>query len=142
MFPSRKIIAAFGGVFLIGGLVGGLLVLNFYGTPSFPRFLTSTGDPASMAARINQKYDHEYNLNTDEQARIAPLTEAMAQNLYVLRRRFGVDIMATMSEYHEKIGAQMSPEHRAAFEQANVERTKHLSALLLVDPPTASAGPK
>jgi uncharacterized membrane protein len=137
LLPSRKITAAFIGVFLIGAAVGALLLISFSDL-RFSRFLTSTSDPKSMATRINLKYLKEYHLSPDEQARIAPLTQQMTQQLYVTRRQFGVDIMATLDDYHRKIGEQMSPEHREAFEKANVERKKRMSATLLLDPSAAT----
>ncbi len=138
MLPSRKITAAFIGVFLIGVLTGVLLIMAFNDT-RFSKFITSTGDPRSMAIRINQKYLKELNLNSDEQARIAPLTQEMTQQLYLTRRQFGVDIVATLKDYHRKIGEQMTPEHREVFEKANIEREKRMSAVLLLDQPPATA---
>lgn len=130
MFPSRKIIAAFIGVFLIGALVGGLVVWDL-SDMKLSRFLNRTSDPASMAARINQKYIDDYHLSPEEQARIAPLTKEMADQLYQVRRRFGADIISTLDNYHQKIGAEMTPEHRAAYEKANIERKNRMSSLLL-----------
>jgi hypothetical protein len=137
LFPSRKIGAAFLGVFLIGAVVGGLLVTAFQDM-RLPRFLTQTGDPKTMAARINQKYITEYHLTADEQARVAPLVGEMTQKLYVTRRDFGVDIIATLDDYHRKIGDQMTPDHRLAYEQANEERKKRMSAMLLLDSSSAA----
>jgi len=136
LLPSRKLSAAFFGVFLIGAAVGALVLISF-SDMRFTRFLTSTSDPISMAARINQKYVKEYQLSADEQARIAPLTQQMTQQLYMTRRQFGVDIIATLDDYHRKIGEQMSPEHRAAFEKANIDRKKWMSTMLLLDQPAA-----
>jgi uncharacterized membrane protein len=139
MLPSRKIAAAFVGVFLIGAIVGGLLVFTLQDM-RLSNFLTHTSDPKTMAARLNQKYAREENLTADEQARIAPLTQDMAGQLYQLRRRFGLDIIATLDDYHQRIGAEMTPEHRRLFDQANEQRKKRMSAMLLLDP--APADPK
>jgi hypothetical protein len=139
MLPSRKIVAAFVAVFVLGGGVGALIDSTFHDA-RLTKFLTSTGDPASMAARINAKYAKEENLSPDELARIAPLTQQMTQSLYQERRQFGIDIISTLKEYHQKIGDQMTPEHRQAFEQANQEREKRMSGLLLLE--DASAGQK
>ena len=106
LLPSRKLSAAFVGVFLIGGLVGGLLVMAFTDM-KLSHFMTVTSDPQSMATRVNQKYVQAFNLNADEQARIAPLIREMTQHLYLVRRQFGVDIIATLDDYHQKIGAQI-----------------------------------
>jgi hypothetical protein len=133
MLPSRKLALAFAGVFLIGAGVGGLLVFTLQDM-RLSKFLTHTGDPKSMALRLSQKYAREENLTPDEQARIAPLTRDMADRLYQLRRRFGLDIVATLDDYHQRIGAQMTPEHRRLFDQANEERKKRMSAMLLLEP--------
>jgi hypothetical protein len=135
--PSRKIGAAFVGVFLIGATVGALLVTTFQDM-RFPRFLTMTGNPTSMGARINQKYLKEYQLSPAEEARVAPLTQDMADHLYLIRRQFGVDILATLDDYHQKIGEQMTPDHRSAFEKTNEERKKRMSSILLLDAPGAA----
>ena len=139
MLPSRKLITAFVGVFVIGAAVGALLLSTFTDA-RLTKFFTSTGDPKSMAARINVKYAKEEDLTSDELARIAPLTEEMTQHLYEQRRQFGIDIISTLKEYHQKIGDQMTPEHRQAFQLANQEREKRMSGLLLLD--DASAGQK
>jgi hypothetical protein len=139
MPPSRKLIAACVGVFVLGAAVGAWLIATFQDA-RLNKFMTSTGDPKSMAARINVKYAKEEDLTPDELARIAPLTEEMTQHLYEQRRQFGIDIISTLKEYHQKIGDQMTPEHRQAFQLANQEREKRMSALLLLD--DASAGQK
>ncbi len=133
LVSSRKAAAAFFGVFLIGVLVGALNVAIFRNA-SVPRLLTSTGDPKSMAERIDHKYASELHLSADEQKRIAPLIREMTQHLYLVRRQFGVDIIATLDDYHAKIAEQMTPEHRAAYEKANVERKQRLSTVLLLNP--------
>jgi hypothetical protein len=141
LLPSRKLSAAFVGVFLIGGLVGGLLVLTFTDM-KLSHFMTVTTDPQSMAARINQKYVQDLHLSADEQARIAPLIREMTQHLYLVRRQFGVDIVATLDDYHQKIGAEMTPEHREAFEKWLAERQKRMSSMLLPDQPPVETGGK
>jgi hypothetical protein len=139
MLPSRKIIIAFAAVFILGGGVGALLESTFQDA-RLNKFFTSTGDPKSMAVRINAKYAKEENLTPDEIARIAPLTEEMTQHLYEVRRQFGIDIVSTLKDYHQKIGEQMTPEHRQAFQLANQDREKRMSGLFLLD--DASAGQK
>ncbi len=138
MLPSRKITAAFIGVFLIGAIVGGLIMMD-YTDVRLSRFLNRTGDPNAMALRINQKYADDYELTTDEQNRIAPLVKEMAQHLYQERHQFGADILGTLDEYHRKIGEQMTPEQRAAYEKANDERRKRMSSLLSDPAPSTQA---
>jgi hypothetical protein len=134
LLPSRKVSAAFIGVFLVGTLVGAMLVVAFQDM-RFSHFLVSTSDPKSMAERINQKYVKDFGLSSSEQQRIVPLTQEMTQRLYMIRRQFGVDIIATMDEYHQKIGAEMTAEHRTAFESVNLERRNRMSAMLLLNQP-------
>jgi hypothetical protein len=141
IFPSRNITAAFLFVFLIGTVVGGLLVKAFQDI-RFSQFLVHTADPKSMASRINQKYLTEYQLTPDEMAKIEPLTQQMTQQLYVTRRQFGVDIIGILDDYHHRIGEQMLPEHRVAYEKANVERRKRMSDTLLLDQTPADTGAK
>ena len=130
---SRKLIGEFAAVFLIGAIVGGLLVWDYTDT-TISRFMSRTSDPDSViVSRINQKYAQEYHLSADELNRIQPLVKAMAQHISQIRRQFGVDILATQDEYHEEIGQQLTPEHRAAYEKATQEKRKQLSALLLPD---------
>ena len=141
IFPSRNVTATFLFVFLIGTVVGGLLVKAFQDI-RFSQFLVHTADPKSMATRINQKYLTEYNLSQDEMARIEPLTQQMTQQLYLTRRQFGVDIIQTLDDYHHKIAEQMAPEHREAYEKANVERRARMSSMLLLDQPSPDTGAK
>jgi LmbE family N-acetylglucosaminyl deacetylase len=139
MATSRKAWVAFAGVFLIGAAVGALVVWSLQDV-RVTKFMTYTTDPKSMAARINQKYVQEYHLTPDEQSRIAPLTQEMTQRLYVIRRQFGVDIIQTMDDYHEKISQQMSPDHRAAYKAVNDARKKWMTSVLLPEPAAGTAG--
>ena len=132
LLPTRKVAGAFVGVFLIGALVGALLVKAFEDL-WVNRFLVSTADPKSMAVRIDQKYLHDYHLTPDEELRIRPLIQEMTQQLYLSRKRFGVDIISTMDDYHNRIAEQMLPEHRDAYKEANDKRRKRMSSVLLLD---------
>jgi len=131
--PSRKIAAAFIGVFLIGTVVGALVMMD-YTDKRLSRFFNNTSDPGSMATRINQKYITDYQLTSDEQTRIAPLIKEMTQQLYQERRQFGTEVIGTLDEYHQKISEQMTPEQREVYSKVNEERKKGLSSLLLSDP--------
>ena len=143
---SRIITGEFAAVFLIGVVVGGLVmwdvvVWNYPANSGLTNFMTKSNDSDSvMVDRINQKYVKEYHLTPDELNRIQPLVKEMAQHMSHIRRQFGIDIISTLKEYHQKIGDQMTPEHRQAFQLANQEREKRMSALLLLD--DASAGQK
>ena len=141
MRPSRKIAAAFAGVFLVGGLVGGLVESTFHDV-RLTHFFDSTTDPKKMAVKINQKYLVEYSLTPDEQARITPIVQDMAQRLCLTRRQFGVDILATLDDYHTRIGQQMLPAHRDAYQKANVDRKKRMSAILRLDSPVPATESK
>jgi uncharacterized membrane protein len=132
MRPTRKIIADFIGVFLIGALAGGLVTWSYTDTRLFT-FMSRTNDPDSMVARINKKYADEYHLTPDELNRIQPTIKEMAQHVYQVRHRFGLDIMTTLDEYHQKIAAQLTPDHRAAYEKSIAERKKKLTSMLLPD---------
>jgi len=136
MLPSRKITAAFIGVFFVGALVGALIMMDYTDT-RLSRFLNHTGDPESMAARINQKYITDYQLSPDEQSRIAPLVKEMTQHLYQERRQFGTAVINTLDEYHQKIGQQMTAEQREIYEKINGDRKKRMSNLLLDQAPSA-----
>lgn len=145
ILPSRKVTAAFIAVFLIGTLVGVFSTIDYLQMQNDAKlslFMKRTNDPVSMAARINQKYATDYQLTPDEQSRIAPLTKEMAEHLYQVRHQFGVDIVATLNDYHEKIGEQMTPEHRAAYEKANEDRKTRMNALLQLDTNAPDQGQK
>ena len=130
MLPSRKITAAFIGVFFIGAMVGGLVVMDYTDT-RLSRFINNSRAPEAMAARINQKYLTDYHLTPDEQSRITPIVKEMTQQLYQERRQFGTEIIGTLDEYHQKIGELMTPEQRAAYEKVNADRKKWMSNVLL-----------
>ncbi len=66
----------------------------------------------------------------------------MAQHIYQVRHQFGLDVMSTLDEYHEKIAAQLTPEHRAAYKEAIGAREKKLSSLLLLDQSSPSTTSK
>ena len=161
MRPTRKIVAEFAGVFLIGAVVGGMATWSYtteqysnlpdlYGRITLPRpvdttlntFMSRTADSSdSMLARMNQKYVDDYHLTPDEMTRIEPTLKAMSQDIYQVRHQFGVDIVGTLDKYHAQIAAQLTPEHRVAYQAAMADRRKKLSSLLLLDEgsPTATA---
>lgn len=142
MRPTRKIIADFVGVFLIGALAGGFVTWSFTDT-QLSTFMTKTAaTPDSMVARMNKKYVDDYHLTPDELNRIQPTVKEMAQNIYQVRHQFGLDIMAALDKYHQEIAEQLTPEHRAVFEKAIAERKKKLNGLLLLDQGSPSEGSK
>lgn len=138
---TRKIIAEFVGVFLIGALAGGLVVWLFNDEP-LTTVMSHWNNPDTLEARINKKYADDYHLTDDEMAKIKPLTKQMAQDLYKIRHQFGDDILSTLDRYHSEIAAQLTPEHRAAYEAAMAVRTKKLSLLLNSDQSSPSAPQK
>jgi uncharacterized membrane protein len=141
MRTTRKIIADFIGVFLIGAMAGGLVTWSYTDT-QLSSFMTRTNNPDSFVVRINKKYSDEYHLTPDELNRIQPAIKEMAQHIYQVRHQFGLDVMATLDEYHQKIAAQLTPEHRAAYEKAVADRKKKLNSMLLLDQSSPSQGAK
>jgi uncharacterized membrane protein len=142
MRPTRKIIAEFVAVFLIGALAGGLVTWS-YTDKLASTFLSRAADkPDSIVARVNKKYADELHLTPDELSRIQPMIVEMAQRTYQLRHQFGLDFMATFDEYHQKIAEQLTPEHRAAYEKATAEHRTALNNLLLPDQSSPSTGSK
>jgi len=135
--PSRTVTAAFIGVFLIGVVVGGLAMMDYTDT-RFSKFLNHTGDPGSMAARINQKYVTDYHLTPEEQKQIEPLVQEMTLHLNQARHQFGTTIITTLDDYHVKIAEKMTPEQREAYAKANADRKKWMSDLMLADPASDS----
>ena len=136
--PTRRIAAAFLGVFIIGGAVGAILAITFQDM-KLATFFEHTSDPKKMADHINQKYLDQYHLTPAEQARIQPLISAMGQRLYEVHNRFGVDILTTLDNYHHRIGEQMTPEHREVYLKGNEEHRKKMIRMLMLDPATVPA---
>jgi uncharacterized membrane protein len=141
MSSSRKIIAEFVGVFLIGALAGGLVVW-FHDDQPLTEAMSHWNNPDTLEARIDKKYADDYHLTDDEMARIQPLTKQMTQDLYKTRHQFGVDIIDTLDRYHTEIAAQLTPEHRAVYEANMADRRNKLSALLLSDQSSPSPAQK
>jgi uncharacterized membrane protein len=141
MRPSRKIIAEFIAVFLMGAVAGGFITWYLTDT-RLTAFMSNTADADTLAARINKKYADQYHLTADEQARIQPIIKEMSDNLYQVREKFGVDVISTLDKYHELIAAQLTPEHRDAYEKAVAERHKKLAAVLIPDQSSPNTGGK
>ncbi len=142
MRTTRKIIAEFIAVFLIGSVSGGFVTWYFTDT-QLATFMNKAADkPDSMVARINKKYAEEYHLTPEEMNRIQPIVVEMAQQLYQVRHNFGVDVMATLDKYHQQIAVQLTPEHRATYEAAMAERKKKLAGVLLPDQSSPTQGSK
>jgi len=135
MIPSRKLAAIFFCVFVLGAVVGGLLVYDT-DSMSFSKVLARTNDPDSLAQRIDQKLAAKYQLDSDEQARIAPITRDLAQNLFQIRQKFGSDVMTTLDAAHAKIAAQMTPAQRDAYlKDVQAKRQQHAAMLLPASAP-------
>jgi uncharacterized membrane protein len=141
MRPTRKIIAEFIAVFLIGTLAGGLVTWNVTDT-QLSTFMSRSYNPDSLVARLSKKYADDYHLTPDELTRIQPTLNEMAQHLYQVRHQFGLDVMGTLDKYHGEIAAQLTPEHRAAYEKAVAERRMKLNSLMLPDQSSPSQGSK
>jgi uncharacterized membrane protein len=139
MRPTRKIVAEFLGVFLIGSLAGGLVTWS-YTDRQLTTFMTRSNSPESMVARINVRYEKDYHLTPDEMKRIQPQILAMARHVYLVRHQFGLDVLNTFDSYHEKIAEQLTPEHRAAYEAGMATRHKVMSDMLLPDQTATSQG--
>ncbi len=170
---SSKITGEFIGVFLIGTLVGAMVMWDWAaveentligltagetnldsGSPApgkdgaatpdakLSQFMSRTNDADQMIARINDKYRNEYHFTQEELDRIQPTVKELAEHVSQVRHQFGVDIIATLDTYHEKIAAQLTPEHRAAYEKANAEREKQISHMLLLDQKPSDQGAK
>jgi len=135
MIPSRKLAATFFCVFLLGAVAGGLAVY-VTSSMSFSKFLDRTNDPDNLAQRIDQKLAAKYQLDSDEQARIAPITRDLAQNLFQIRQKFGTDVLATLDDAHAKIAAQMTPAQRDAYlKDVQSKRPQHVAMLLPASAP-------
>jgi hypothetical protein len=142
MRPTRKIIADFIAVFLIGTVAGGLIAWSCYSDTQLTTFMSRANDPDSMVARMNKKYADEFHLTPDEINRIQPEVKEMAQHLYQLRHQFGVDVIATLDAYHQNVAAQLTPEHRDAYLKFVGDHQKKLNSALLPDQGSPSTGSK
>jgi uncharacterized membrane protein len=140
MRPTRKIIAEFVAVFLIGAMAGGFVMWSYTDTQASTFMSRAADKPDSIVARINKKYVDDYHLTPEELSRIQPIINDMAQHTYQLRHQFGADFMASFDSYHQRIAEQLTPEHRAAYEMATAERRKVLMNLLLPDQSSQSQG--
>jgi uncharacterized membrane protein len=141
MASSRKLIAEFIGVFLIGALAGGLITWCVTDT-HLTNFMSRTNNPDVLEARMNKKYAQDYQLSPDEVARIQPLVHQMAQDIYKVRHQFGADITSTLRNYHEQIAAQLNPGHRAIYEAKMAKHDNEVSALLELDQNSPSSAQK
>ena len=141
MANTRKLVAQFVGVFVIGALVGGLLT-NSLSDTSLTTAMSHWNNADALEARINAKYANDYQLTPEELEKIKPLTKQLAQDLYKIRHQFGVDIVDTLNRDHAAIAAQLNPEHRATYEAKMTDRTGKLSAALLGDQSSPTQGQK
>lgn len=142
MRPTRKIVAEFLAVFLIGALAGGLVTWSCTDKQASTFMSRAADKPDNMVARINKKYADEFHLTPDELNRIQPIINEMAQHTYQVRHQFGQDFMTSFDKYHQEIAEQLTPEHRVAYEKAIAERRAKLSSLLLPDQSSPNEGAK
>jgi len=136
---SRLVTAEFVGVFLMGTLVGGLVIWDSTDT-TLSQFMSRTNDPDSViVSRITDRYRNEYHLSDEELKKVEPLIKEMAQHVSKIRRDFATDIISTLDTYHGKIADELTPEHRDAYLKAVEERKKKVRDMLLLDSGTAPA---
>jgi hypothetical protein len=139
MMLTRKIVGEFAAIFLIGVVVGGLIMWDIASDTELTKFMAKTNDSDSvMVARINQKYITEYHLTPEEIDKIQPMVKEMAQKMGHIRRQFGIDIISAFSDYHDKIAEQLTPEHRDAYLKTSADRKKQLGELLKIDQNSSS----
>jgi uncharacterized membrane protein len=141
MANTRKLIAQFLGVFVIGALAGGLISYTFPDT-SLATAMSRWNNADSLESRINAKYANEYHLTPDEMEKIKPLTKQLAQDIYKIRHQFGVDMVDTLNRDHAAIAAQLTPEHKAAYEAKMTDVTSKISTALMGDQSSPSQGQK
>lgn len=132
MANTRKIVAEFAGVFLIGVAVGVLVTYCFTDTQLVTVF-SHWSDPDALEARIEARYATDYQLTPDEMNKIKPLTKQLAHDLYRLRHQFAIDVMGTLAKDHDAIAKQLTPAHRAVYEAKMAERDTQLESVLLPD---------
>jgi quinol monooxygenase YgiN len=132
MANTRKIVAEFAGVFLIGVAVG-ILVSNCFTDTQLVTVMAHWNDPDTLQAHIEARYVKDYQLTPDEMNKIKPLTKQLAQDLYKIRHQFALDVMGTLARDHNAIAKQLTPEHRAAYEAKMAERNTQLESVLLGD---------
>jgi hypothetical protein len=138
---TRKLITDFVVVFLLGAVVGGLVMWSYQDT-QLTSFMSRSNNPEVLVARINEKYARDYHLSPEEIQRAQPLIREMAQHIYQFRHQFGVDIISTLDRYHAQIADQLNPEHKAAYQAIMADRHKKMSTLLLLDPGSPTADSK
>ncbi len=132
MANTRKLVAQFVGVFVIGALAGGLMTYSVSDT-SLATAMSRWNNADTLEARINAKYAKDYQLTPDELDKIKPLTKQLAQELYKIRHQFGLDVVDTLNRDHAAIAAQLTPEHRAVYEAKMASLTGKLNTALLGD---------
>jgi hypothetical protein len=133
VIATRKLITDFVVVFVLGAVVGGLVMWSYQDT-KLSSFMSSSNNPDVLVARINAKYASDYHLSKEEIDRVQPLVKEMAQHIYQFRHQFGIDIISTLDQYHQQIADKLNPEHKAAYLAIMAERHKKMSNLLLLDP--------
>ncbi len=139
IMSSRKLAASFFCVFLLGVVSGGLIIYDLL--PSrFADFLNRTNDPDYIAQRVSTRLTAQYHLDADEQARIAPATRELGQNLYRIRQTFSHDVLAALDTSHAEIAAQLRPDQRAAYlKDMAGKRRQHVAMLMPSGTPPAPA---
>ena len=141
MANTRKLVAQFVGVFVIGALAGGLITYSVSDT-TLATAMSHWNNADALESRINAKYANDYHLTPEEMDKIKPLTKQLAQDIYKIRHQFGVDIVDTLNRDHAAIAAQLTPEHRAAYEAKVNDRTNKFGAMLLGDQSSPAQGQK
>lgn len=114
---SLGVILAFLGIFIAGGVVGGLLALRFVRPDGPPRI-----PPEQFALQIMKRTTGQLDLTSEQKEKIFPLVTKTAVDLHRLRRDTITTTTTILDTLHKQVAEILTPAQRERFKQLLIER--------------------
>ncbi len=114
MAKSWKVILAFAGVFLAGGICGGLVARRV------EKFYRPGGKPPVAQAfwpQVIHRLDEKLSLTPEQKEKIRPIVQRTQAEVQKLRRDHFAGVSHAMERMHAEIDVLLTPEQRIKLEE-------------------------
>ena len=107
-----KLIVGFLLVFLAGGVTGA-----FVGAAHARHFFFAAPRPGAISERMRERLQRQLDLTPEQVAKISPILDKTATELYQVRRDTGRRVHEIIAETHQQMAAVLTDEQRRKLQQ-------------------------
>lgn len=120
-FTKPRIAVYMAGIFLAGGLSGGVLGYQMARNRFF-----RLPPPQNMSEHIMSRFDSDLRLNNAQDLQIKPVVEEACNKLHLTHQKAMEDGGQIMDAMDAKVMTFLNPEQTAKFKEKQMERKRHL----------------